>query len=249
MIIKQKASRAPVAGGSYLAVCVYSIDLGEQLHKYADSSNYHNDVLLGWELCGFTYAEDGEQKPYDVTATYTASMDERSKLRKTIEGWNGRKMTDAELEGFQTNDLVGRTAMLGIVINEKGYNNINSVQPIPEYMIQQGMPMPQATIPYITFDLEPWDQQAFEALPEWARKRVMKSTEYQKLYVQPQEVQIQPPMNLQMPPQMQAPAKPIQAPTAQPSMVSRQTPAGQTMPQTQAESEFFAAPAQGVAPF
>ncbi len=238
---KKKNTRKPVAGGSYLAVCVYSIGIGEQLHKYADSSNYHDDVVIGFELCGFTYEEDGKQLPFDVSSTYTASMDERAKLRKHIEAWNGRKMTDEEADAFDTNDLVGRPAMLGIVLNENGYNNISSIQAIPDSMIQMGMPMPQATMPLIKFDMEPWDQTAFDALPEWAKKRIMKSTEYQKLHASTETVQA--PANLQLPPQMQMPP---QMATANPVTIQSQP---QTIVQAVQQPQNGPAPDFGGAPF
>lgn len=226
---KKKNSRKPVPGGSYLAVCVYSIGIGEQLHKYADSSNYHDDVVIGFELCGFTYTEEGTGKvlPYDVSTTYTASMDERAKLRKHVEGWNGRKMTDEEADNFDTNSLVGRAAMLGIVLNENGFNNIASIQAIPDSILTMMPTPPQATMPLIQFDMEPWNQAAFEALPEWAKKRIIKSTEYQKNHTPTDTIQM-PELNFQMPPQMPAmPNMPQMQTAVQQIQQTMQTPVSQ----------------------
>lgn len=173
---RSKPMRPPVQGGTYLAVCVYSIDLGEQLCEFEGKKpEYKDKVLLGFELCGITYDEDGIPKPYDLSKTYTASRHKNASIRKTVEAWNGKEMSEEEAEAFDTNDLVGRTAMVNVVLKENGYNDIQSIIQIPA-----GLPSPTATIPFIRFDIDPWDQAAFDALPEWAQNRVKKSTQYQK---------------------------------------------------------------------
>lgn len=45
-------------------------------------------------------------------------------------------------------------------------------------------------MPLIRFDMEPWDDAAFEHLPEWAREKVKKSTQYQKLHVPTDSVDV-----------------------------------------------------------
>ena len=82
--------------------------------------------------------------------------------------------------------------MLTVVLNDTGeYSNIDNIAPIPV-----GIPIniPNPLSPLIRFDMDPWNQAAFEALPEWAQERIKKSTEYQKEHIPVQDVAIQQPV-------------------------------------------------------
>lgn len=168
----------PVPGGTYLAVCVYSIDLGEQLCAFKESKSYKNQVQLGFELYGQTVEIDGKQEPRILSRTFSVSVSNKSSLRAFVSAWDGKQYSDDEFNNFDTNMLVGRTAMLSVVLSEDGaYANIASALQIPA-----GFQQPTATTPLIRFDIEPWDQPSFDALPEWAQEKVKKSTQYQKMH-------------------------------------------------------------------
>ena len=172
-----KPSLPPVPGGTYLAVCVYSIAIGEQLCEFKDKGkSYNNQVMLGFELSGVEIEIDGKKEARTLGRTFNIAKSKNSALRKFVGAWQAREFTDEEFLELDTNDLVGKTAMLNVVLNESGeYANIEGVFQIPA-----GFPQPVPTLPLIRFDMEPWDQAAFEALPEWAQDRVKKSTEWQK---------------------------------------------------------------------
>ena len=89
------------------------------------------------------------------------------------------------MKNFDTNDVVGKTAMLKVKLKENGYNDITMINPIPD-----GFPVPVPSLPLIRFDMEPWDQTAFDSLPEWAKRRIKKSTQYQKEHVPVTDVTI-----------------------------------------------------------
>lgn len=172
-----KPSLPPVPGGTYLAVCVYSIAIGEQLCEFKDKGkSYNNQVMLGFELHGITIEIDGKQEPRTLGRTFNIAKSKNSALRKFVGAWEAKEYTDEEFLELDTNDLVGKPAMLNVVLNESGeYSNIESIMQIPA-----GFPVPQATMPLIRFDMEPWDQAAFDKLPEWAQDRIKKSAEWQK---------------------------------------------------------------------
>ena len=172
-----KPSLPPVPGGTYLAVCVYSIAIGEQLCEFKDKGkSYNNQVMLGFELQGITVEIDGKQEPRTLGRTFNIAKSKNADLRKFVGAWEAKEYTDEEFLELDTNDLVGKPAMLNVVLNESGeYSNIESIMQIP-----MGFPVPQPTLPLIRFDMEPWDQAAFEKLPEWAQDRIKKSTEWQK---------------------------------------------------------------------
>lgn len=190
-----KPSLPPIPGGTYLGICVYSIAIGEQLCEYeGKSKNYYNQVMLGFEICGKTIEVDGKQEPRILGKTFNATKGKKSGLRKFIGAWEAKELTDDEYLDTDTNAYVGKPAFLTVVLNETGeYSNIDGIAPLPE-----GLPIavPQPLSPLIRFDMEPWDQKAFEALPEWAQSKIMKSTEYQKEHAPVANVAVQ---NLQQP--------------------------------------------------
>ena len=125
---------------------------------------------------GITVEIDGKQEPRTLGRTFNIAKSKNAALRKFVGAWEAKEYTDEEFLELDTNDLVGKPAMLNVVLNESGeYSNIESIMQIPA-----GFPLPQATLPLIRFDMEPWDQAAFDKLPEWAQERIKKSTEWQK---------------------------------------------------------------------
>lgn len=176
---KVKPSLPPLPGGTYLGICVYSIALGEQLCEFeGKSKGYYNQVRLGFEICGQTVEIDGKQEPRVLSKTFNATKGKKSGLRKFLGAWEARELSDDEYLDSDTNDYVGRPAFLTIVLNETGeYSNIDGIAPLPT-----GLPIdvPKPMSQLICYDLEPWDQAKFDALPEWAQEKIKKSTEYQK---------------------------------------------------------------------
>lgn len=165
----------PVEPGVYMAVCVHSIELGEQLSE--KSKGYAPKVLLGFELIGEIIEIDGKAEPRTLSRTFTVATGQNSGLRKFVESWLGKKYsTEDEFKNVNTNDLVGVPAQLSVVLNDTGeYANIDGIMQLPK-----GMPAPQATAPQICFDIDPWSDEAFQSLPEWAQERIKKSSQYQK---------------------------------------------------------------------
>ena len=184
---RAKPKIPPVEPGVYVAVCVYSIDLGEQLCEYKDKSkSYNNQVQLGFELIGETVEIDGKQEPRTLSRTLNFARSKNSSLRKFVQSWLGKTFSDEAFDEFDTNDLVGMPAQLSVILNESGdYSNIDTIMQLPK-----GMPAPQATQALIRFDIEPWDDAAFEQLPDWAKEKVKKSTQYQKLHVPTDSVDV-----------------------------------------------------------
>lgn len=185
-----KPTLPPIPGGTYLAICVYSIGIGEQLCEYeGKSKNYYNQVMLGFEICGQTIEIDGKQEPRVLGKTFNATKGKKSGLRKFIGAWEAKELSDDEYLDKDTNDYVGRAALLTVVLNETGeYSNIDGVAPLPV-----GLPIdvPQPLSKLIRFDTDNWDDAGFNALPEWAQEKIKKSTQYQKEHLPVETVAVQ----------------------------------------------------------
>ncbi len=93
----------PPPAGTHVARCVQVIDVGTQhwtSAQYGPKSG--RKIRLTWELSNETKVFDetkGEQ-PIFVSAEYTASLNEKSNLRKVLTSWRGKPFSDEELQGF-----------------------------------------------------------------------------------------------------------------------------------------------------
>jgi len=74
-----------------------------------------------------------DDRPFLVwSRNFTPSLHEKSALRAFLKQWFGRDLTAAELDEFDTESLIGRTARLSIVHNDYNgntYANIGLVRP------------------------------------------------------------------------------------------------------------------------
>lgn len=171
---RAKPKLPPVEPGVYLAVCVGVIDLGEQ---YSEKfKNYRNEVQFVWELAGETVEVDGEQKPRQLSRTFSVAASKKSNLRGFLGGWNGVQYSDEQFQDLDLFGQAGRPCQLNVVLNDTGeYANVDSVIPLPK-----GMSAPQAVSPTILWNMDEWSDEKFSALPDWVQEKIKKSTQYQK---------------------------------------------------------------------
>ena len=84
-------------------------------------------------------------------------------------------------------DQIGKACQLNVVLNDTGeYANVDSIMPIPK-----GMPAPVSKTAFFTWDMDAWDDAAFEKLPQWTQEQIKKSTQYQKEHVPQTDVAVQ----------------------------------------------------------
>lgn len=189
MKIKDRAKPKipPVAAGSYMAVCIGVIDLGEQ---YSEKfKNYSNKVQIVFELPGETIEVEGKQEPRQLSREFSVATKKNSNLRTFLSAWNGKTYSDDDFMELDMFDQLGRPALLNVVLNETGeYANIESAIQIPK-----GIPAPLSNTATIRWDMDAWDDSVFEALPEWVQEKIKKSTQYQKAHAPTDSIQIQPP--------------------------------------------------------
>lgn len=183
---KSGASVPPMEAGTYPAVCIGVVDLGEQYNE--TYKKYNDKILIIWEIPSQTVQIDGEDKPRWISSSYTASLHEKSGLHKMLVSWRGKPFTEQELAEdengfmqFSVLDMLGTGCFVQIIKVEKdnsSFNQITSVIGLPA-----GMDTPAASTALIAFDMDVWDDETFQALPEWIQERIKKSTQYQKLHV------------------------------------------------------------------
>ena len=103
-----KSSFQPAPEGLHQAVCCDVVDLGLIETSFGEK----HTVKIAWQLEGINEATG---KPYLVSARYTLSLHEKSKLRQHLETWRGRKFTPAELQGFDLEKLIDVNCQLQII--------------------------------------------------------------------------------------------------------------------------------------
>lgn len=173
---RAKPKIPPVEPGVYIAICVGVLDLGEQ---YSEKfKNYRNEVQFVWELCGETVEVDGEQKPRQLSRTFSVAASKKSNLRGFISGWNGVQYSDEQFSDLDLFTQVGKACQLNVVLNDTGeYANVDSAIPLPK-----GMPAPVTDTAPTLWNMDEWDDKAFEALPDWVQEKIKKSTQYQQMH-------------------------------------------------------------------
>jgi hypothetical protein len=174
MLLKDNGSgdfEQPEAG-SYGATCYKLIDLGTQTSEYQGKPIVRRQVLLGWELD--EKMTDG--RPFTVSQFYTASLNEKAKLRAHLEGWRGKSFTPEELEGFDSKNLLGKTCLISLAKNDKGRVKVSSVAKVPK-----GMEVPAQINETIYLSLDSFDKAVFEGLSDGIKKIIMQSPEYHSL--------------------------------------------------------------------
>ena len=110
---QQDAQYAPAPEGTFAALCVDVIDLGEKVEQFeGNPEKLVRKVALVYRLAE-TNEVTGE--PFDVSKEFTLSMHERAGLRKHLESWRGKPYSpDAIEQGVPLHKLVGQPAFLGI---------------------------------------------------------------------------------------------------------------------------------------
>lgn len=122
----------PAPEGPQQAVCVDVVDLGLVEHEWKGNKKLDLMVRIIWHSAEI---DPETLKPYEISNRYTNSLGEKANLRKHLESWRGRAFTEAELDGFDLETVLGANAFIQIVHNVskgKTYANIASIMSLPK---------------------------------------------------------------------------------------------------------------------
>lgn len=173
------ADFAPHPPGVFAARCVRIIDLGTQTTTWKGQNKDSHKIIIGFETEALI--EDGEKagKPFLIQSRYTASLNEKSMLRRDLESWRGRKFTDQELEAFDLKNVLSKACLLNVVHSDNGgktYANISGIMPLPG-----NMKAPPPSGASVFFTLEDFDPEVFDSLSDGLREVISKSPEFKAL--------------------------------------------------------------------
>lgn len=166
--------------GNHLARLYSIIDIGHQETVWKGDTKIMHKVVFTWELHGEDNdgnpltTDDG--KPLIVSKRYTVSLGDQSTLRKDLESWSGKKMTEEDRKGFDLKTLLGKFCMLSVVHSDDGkYANVGSINSVPTAIrnaIPEGINAP------IHFWLNQYTKEQYEALPKYYREKITESSEW-----------------------------------------------------------------------
>lgn len=127
---------APHPEGTFPAVCVDVIDLGERVETWDGKEKLSYKIALVFDA-GEDNADTGER--FYIHPEFTASMGQRAALRAFLESWRGKSYTDDQArQGIPVDKLVGAGALLTIEhktsASGRTYAKVRSVSPLPKGM-------------------------------------------------------------------------------------------------------------------
>lgn len=122
---KPESNFTPCPEGLHQAVCVDVVDLGLQKGQFGEK----HKVEIRWQVD----QENEQGRRFQLRKWYTLSLHEKSNLRKDLECWRGRKFTEAELAGFDLENLIKANCQLQVIHNisdeGKTYDNVQAIVP------------------------------------------------------------------------------------------------------------------------
>jgi hypothetical protein len=123
---KPQSSFDPCPEGLHQAVCVDVVDLGLQNTPWGDKPK----VEIRWQV---DEVNPRNGRRFELRKRYGLSLHEKATLRKDLECWRGRKFTEAELEGFDLEKLLGKNCQLQVIHNlsdeGKTFDNVQALVP------------------------------------------------------------------------------------------------------------------------
>lgn len=168
----------PAPSGAHAARLIKVVDLGTQRTVFNGVESFKPQIFMQWELVDCPM-ESGD--PFVIGQRFTRSMHEKASLRRMLEGWRGKKFTDAELDsGFSLSMLLGKPCMVNVTHVEKNgktFANIGSVMAAPG-----GLPVKPAKNATVDLTLdEDFDINEFNKLSQKMQEIVAGSPEYKNL--------------------------------------------------------------------
>lgn len=130
----------PHPTGLHQMVCCDVIDNGTVETAYGPK----HKVTIRWE------SQELSEKGHRMTVQqrYTASLNEKARLRQDLEAWRGKAFTGDELRRFDLENLIGANAMVNVVHRQgndgKTWANVASLAPL-----MKGLPKLPVSAEYV----------------------------------------------------------------------------------------------------
>lgn len=199
----------PFPQGSHFSRCYSIVDLGTQTEEYLGKPKAPaHKIMIGWEGVNTNEVFDEAKgaQPHVISKDFSFTLGKNkqnvpSNLRKYIDGWRGRAMTDDEAAaGFDLSLLMGKGCQLSIIhktaqSSGKLRAEIAGIMALPVNG-NQPMQIPPLRNEKVYFAIGNADQfDVFKKLYKWVREKISLSPEWaeqcQKIGTTPQALMAQ----------------------------------------------------------
>lgn len=189
-IMPPKTEYKQISAGVYPARCYSVIDIGTQKTLFKGEEKLKHKIRVSWEFpTELTVFDEAKwEQPFVLGKEYTLSIFDQSQLRKDLESWMGRWLNQQEeAEWFDTDQLVGMPCQIQIikVASKKDpwieFSTINGILSLPK-----GMKVPDQINESQLINIEDWETEKINTIPEFIQKKIMESEEYKKLNEYPE---------------------------------------------------------------
>lgn len=160
-----KGNYTPPPADVHLACCVGVYDMGTQVTNFGAKKQ----VKLVWEL---DCLKDNGQR-YTISKDFTPSMNEKAALRKLIESWSGKKLTDEQSKEFDIGTLLGKSCQLQVIHNGE-YANVGAIIKLPA----NAQPMKPVS-PLVSYDMDRDGRNIPDGTPEFVKKKILAAQEWE----------------------------------------------------------------------
>lgn len=175
----QTTNYSPAPEGTHPARCCALIDMGTSESTFEGQTRTRRRVRIVFEIADpELITASGER--YQISRTFTQSLNERGALRPFLEAWRGRAFTPQELAGFDLKSVLTAAGLASVVHEVKGdrtYANVKTMSKLPK-----GMTVEALTTAPIFWDMsgEP-DWSAWDRLSDRTREEIGDTPEFRKL--------------------------------------------------------------------
>jgi len=180
--IAQEGERQLIPEGTYEAVVYQLVEMGTQPSSFGPDKNR---LSIGWEIPSLRVEVDGKDMPRGFWQTYNLpeegkGLHPKSNLRKMLVKWRGKDFTPKEMEGFDLKVLLGKPCIITIEHELSEYTNKmrDVLLTIKKWPQDKPALQPENELQYFSFQ-EKMDIP--DNLPDWMRKAIMDSYEYQEM--------------------------------------------------------------------
>jgi hypothetical protein len=184
IILDAPSPRELIPVGNHFARCYRMLLLGTIEEEFEGNKVKNKKIMLSWELPTElrVFKKGDEEKPMTIHKEFTASIGKRANLRKMIDSWRGKALTEEEAKFFDITKLLGKACLLNVIhkVGKKDPSKITediaSVAPLVK-----GMPTYEAVneVTYFNFT-DKFDQALVEKLPDFVKNKIKSSDEWKE---------------------------------------------------------------------
>lgn len=166
--------------GTHVARCYELIQIGTIEEEYMGETREVSKVRLTFELPEeLREFKPGEgEKPMVISQEYTLSMAPKANLRRIVEGMIGTALNDGEADAFDVETLVGMACLLTIKHKTAASSGKVRAEIASVSTLMKRQTAPDQVNPSRILTFGSWNEEVFNALPEFLKDKIRSSEEY-----------------------------------------------------------------------